>query len=100
VQVIAMQNPEIFGACLKGVAVEWHEMALRSMSDSLKSSSLATVCVAVFDGLMLDLMATGDHRRLTLALEEFVRMITRYGASMPRRPKRSSRLKASVSKRK
>jgi len=99
-QVIAMQNPEVFGPCLKGVAVEWHEMALRSMSDSLKSSSLATICVAVFDGLMLELMATGDHRKLTLALDEFIRMVTRHGARMGGRPKRSSRLNAVVSKRK
>jgi hypothetical protein len=45
------------------------------MSESLRSISLATLCIAVFDGLMLELMATGDRRRLTRALDEFIALV-------------------------
>lgn len=81
VQVIALQDPQAFGAYLNKAAGDWHDLALRSMSDSLKSSSLATLCIAVFDGLLLELMATGDHRRLTAALDEFIHLVARHRAS-------------------
>jgi len=83
VQVIAVQNPQTYGAYLEKAASDWHDIALESMSDSLKSSSLATLCIAVFDGLMLELMAGGERRRLTRALDEFIQIMTRYGATRP-----------------
>jgi AcrR family transcriptional regulator len=81
VKVIAMQNPQQFGPYLKKASGDWHDIALQSMSDSLKSSSLATLCIAVFDGLLLELMAGGDHRRLTRAVDEFIHMVREYGAA-------------------
>jgi AcrR family transcriptional regulator len=71
-QIIALQNPAHYGAYLQRASAAWQRIAFDSMSESLRSTSLATLCIAVFDGLMLELMATGDRRRLTRALDEFI----------------------------
>jgi hypothetical protein len=71
-QIIALQNPAHYGAYLQRASTAWQRIAFDSMSESLRSTSLATLCIAVFDGLMLELMATGDRRRLSRALDEFI----------------------------
>lgn len=74
VQVIAIQNPSEYGRYLKKASRDWHKIVLRTLSKSIRSRPLSTLCVAVFDGLLLELMSTGDHRRLTLALDHFLAM--------------------------
>jgi AcrR family transcriptional regulator len=74
-QIIALQNPAYYGAYLRRASAAWQRIAFDSMSESLRSISLATLCIAVFDGLMLELMATGDRRRLTRALDEFIALV-------------------------
>lgn len=76
VQIIATQNPSEYGRYLKKVSDDWHRTALAAMSESRRSSELATLCIAVFDGLFLELMAGGDHVRLTQALDRFVAMVS------------------------
>lgn len=71
-QIIAMQNPAQYGPYLKKASSDWHVLALQLMSASSKKDSLATLSIAVFDGLLLELMATGDRRRLTAALDDFI----------------------------
>jgi AcrR family transcriptional regulator len=80
-QMIAAANPKEFGHYLRKTSSEWHASALRAMSESLKNDSLATLCIAVFDGLFLELVSGGDHRRLTGALDEFIRMARAYAAT-------------------
>jgi len=77
VQIIALQNPAEYAVYLKKASSDWQRIALQLMSASLKRRSLATLCIAVFDGLMLELMATGDRRRLTQALDDFISLVTR-----------------------
>ncbi len=73
-QIIALQNPAQYGRYLKKASADWHTLALESMDEAHRRSPLATLCIAVFDGLLLELMATGDHARLTRALDEFIHM--------------------------
>jgi AcrR family transcriptional regulator len=70
-QIIAMQNPQRYGGYLKQASKRWRAQVLRLMSQALQSPSLATLCIAVFDGLFLEYLATRDRRRLTRALNEF-----------------------------
>jgi AcrR family transcriptional regulator len=74
-QIIALQNPAHYRAFLQETSTAWQRIAFDSMSESLRRTSLATLCIAVFDGLMLELMATGDRRRLTRALDEFIALV-------------------------
>jgi hypothetical protein len=44
------------------------------LKPSQRSSGLATLIVAVFDGLFIEVMSTGDRRRATVAIDQFVDM--------------------------
>jgi AcrR family transcriptional regulator len=80
VQIIALQNPRKYGSYLKKASADWHAIALQSMSESTRSASMATLCIAVFDGLMLEFMVTGERRRLTKTLDQFITMASAGGA--------------------
>jgi AcrR family transcriptional regulator len=74
VQVIAAQNPAEYARYLKKVSMDWQAISLQSLSESIRTEPVATLCVAVFDGLFLELMSTGDRSRLTRALDHFISM--------------------------
>jgi AcrR family transcriptional regulator len=70
-QIISVQNPAEYAHHWQKVSLDWQALAFRET----QSTPLATLCVAVFDGLLLELMSTGDHRRLTRALDLFISMV-------------------------
>jgi hypothetical protein len=74
IYITAAQNPNLFGAAMKKAAKAWHDIAYHSMSEARRSSEMATICIAVIDGLLLKLIATGDRRRLGNALKMFIAM--------------------------
>lgn len=73
-QILAIQNPKEYGRYLKQMSLDWQAAALGAMSEPMRGEHVATLCIAVFDGLFLELMSTGDHARLTHALDLFVAM--------------------------
>jgi AcrR family transcriptional regulator len=73
-QILAAQNPGAYGRYLKRSSREWIELVQRALPPSERNAALATLLIAVFDGLFLELMSTGDRRRTTAALDEFVRI--------------------------
>lgn len=77
VQIIAIQNPTEYGRYLRKSSFDWLAAAMQATSEPLRSESMATLCIAVFDGLFLELMSTGDRNRLTKALNLFVSMATK-----------------------
>jgi len=88
VQIVALQNPRVYGRYLKNVSDTWQAAALPLMSPSLRDRTMVSLCIAVFDGLMLERMSGGDQKGLTRALDRFIAMATR--APPARRPRRSS----------
>jgi AcrR family transcriptional regulator len=70
--IVALQNPQEYGRYLRKVSGDWQATALGLMSPSLKSPVMASLCIAVFDGLMLELMGGGEIRHLTGALDLFI----------------------------
>ena len=76
--IIAAQNPAEYGGYLKKVSAEWQAATLEFLSDSIRSQPMATLCIAVFDGLFIELMSTGDRARLTRAMDHFISMARRY----------------------
>jgi AcrR family transcriptional regulator len=79
VQIIAIQNPTEYARYLEKSSADWLGLSERALSESLRSKAMATLCVAVFDGLFLELLSTGDYRRATRALDRFIAL------AMPRR---------------
>src|SRR5262249_29207259 len=71
-QIVAIQNPAVYGRYLKKSSADWQAISLQAMSESVRSGPMATLCIAVFDGLMLELMSTGNRRSTTRALDQFI----------------------------
>lgn len=72
--IVASQNPKEYGPYLRKVSLDWQTIVFQTLSKSLRSKAMATLCIAVFDGLMLEMINTGDRSRLTRALDEFIAM--------------------------
>lgn len=73
-QIVAAQNPKEYGRYLKKASQDWQVLAFQALSESWRSREMATLCIAVFDGLMLEMINTGDRTRLTQALDRFIAM--------------------------
>lgn len=71
VQVLALQNPGVYARYLESASSSWLELIESSLPPSKASRTVATLCAAVIDGLLLEFLSTGDRRRTTRALELF-----------------------------
>jgi AcrR family transcriptional regulator len=80
VHFIAMQNPRVYARYLHQASFNWVELIESRLPDALRNKATATLCAAVFDGLVIELLSTGDLRRTTRALDQFVGMLTRESA--------------------
>src|SRR5262249_36078337 len=72
VQFLALQNPRVFARYLGKASSRWIELIAPHLPGSLRNAATATLCAAAFDGLVIELLSTGDRRRTEQALERFV----------------------------
>jgi AcrR family transcriptional regulator len=79
-QVLAAQDQKSYGRYLKKNSVNWLETVQAVLKPQHRSPSLATLIVAVFDGLFIEVMSTGDRRRATGAIDEFISMARKHAA--------------------
>jgi AcrR family transcriptional regulator len=79
--ILAIQNPVEYGRYRQDLAAQWQMLALKSLSESRRSEPTAvpvvTLAIAVFDGLMLELIGGADAQRLTLALDHFIALASK-----------------------
>jgi AcrR family transcriptional regulator len=71
-QIIAIQNPAKYGRYLEQSSATWQAISVKAMSESLRSNAMARLCIAVFDGLMLEYLSTRNLRGTTQALDHFI----------------------------
>jgi AcrR family transcriptional regulator len=71
VQMLALQNPKRYRRYLTRTSTSWRELIGRALPSRLKSAVSATLYTAVIDGLLLELLSTGDLRRTSRALGLF-----------------------------
>lgn len=76
-QILAAQNPGSYGRYLKRNARDWVELVRTALPPAERTDAMATLLVAVFDGLFLELVSTGDRKRTSDALDEFIRIVRR-----------------------
>lgn len=74
-QILAAQNPASYARYLRRNSRDWVELVETALPQDERSAALATLLIAVFDGLFIELMCTGDRRRTTGALDEFIRLV-------------------------
>lgn len=72
VQMLALQNPRRYRRYLSKASLEWRRLIARALPRKGGSASAATLYTAVVDGLLLELLATGDLRRTSGALQLFI----------------------------
>jgi len=71
VQVLALHQPAQYARYLEHTSASWLELIEGALPRSRRSPALATLCGAVIDGLLLELLSTGDRRRTTDAITLF-----------------------------
>jgi AcrR family transcriptional regulator len=77
VHFIAVQNPRMYERYLARSSLNWIEIISAHLPETINSAAMATLCASVFDGLIIELLSTGDLRRTTRALDEFIQMLIR-----------------------
>jgi hypothetical protein len=83
-QILAIQNPNAYAQYLQRNSLSWFELVQHALPTSEQSPALITLCSAVFDGLFIELMSTGDRKRTTQALDLFIRTVQQARASTAR----------------
>ena len=84
VHFIAMQNPRVYARYLQRASFSWVELIEARLPDALRTKAIATLCASVFDGLVIELLGSGDLRRTTRALDLFIAMLARENESRVR----------------
>lgn len=79
-QVLAAQDQKSYGRYLRKNSANWLQTVQAILKPSQRSPLLATLIVAVFDGLFIEVMSTGDRRRATAAIDEFILMARNHSA--------------------
>lgn len=92
-QLLAAQNPKVYGRYLKQISSSWLELIRSALPPAQRTAAFATLYGAVFDGLFIELMSTGDRRRVLESLEQFISLaLDHAGLKDPRKsPARSPR---------
>ena len=81
--VLAAQDPKTYGKYLKRNSLNWLESVQAVLQPSQRSPTLATLIVAVFDGLFIEVMSTGDRRRASAAIDEFIALGRKHTRARP-----------------
>ena len=71
-QVLAAHNPDVYARYLHPNATAWVEVVVAALPPGDRDPAFATLIVAVFDGLFIELMSTGDLARTTRAIDCFI----------------------------
>jgi AcrR family transcriptional regulator len=74
-QFIALQNPLEFGAYLNDTSRDWIRLIQSRLPPPLRHRRAATLCAAVFDGLLIELLGGGDLRNTTRALDFYIGLL-------------------------
>ena len=91
-QILAVQTPSIYGAYLQRSSEDWLDLAKTMLPENERDDAMASMVIAVFDGLFLELMSTGDRSRTTAALECFITTVKNARRTMNKQlPKRNRR---------
>ncbi|TPG04990.1 TetR/AcrR family transcriptional regulator [Rhodanobacter glycinis] len=74
-QILAVQNPAAYGQYLQRNASNWSALIATALPEAERTPAMVTLLGAVFDGLFLELMSTGDRKRTTQAILQFIRLV-------------------------
>jgi AcrR family transcriptional regulator len=76
VQILAMQNPKRYRQYLADTSTTWIRLLQTALPPSSSKAAMATLCMTVIDGLLLEYLSTGDLRRTSKALDLFLVLLS------------------------
>jgi hypothetical protein len=71
VQVLANRDG-VLSKHLQSMSATWMKVVFESLPEEQRDAATRTLYTSFFDGLVLDLLSTGERRRTTRALRRFV----------------------------
>ncbi len=74
-QILAARHPETYGPFWQKATAGWLELIKGLLPADKQKAAIASLPIAVFDGLFLELMSTGDRQRTTRALDYFIGLV-------------------------
>src|SRR6185437_12649941 len=76
--MLAAQSPKTYGRYLQRNSLDWLELIQAAVPEPQRDPAFVTLLGAVFDGLFMELMSTGDKRRTTESLDTFIKVAQSY----------------------
>jgi AcrR family transcriptional regulator len=87
--MLAAQSPKTYRRYLKRNSLNWLELIQQALPPEQRDPNFATLLGAVFDGLFMEYMSSGDKRRTTATLDSFIKMAQAHmGAFSPKSSRR------------
>jgi len=74
-QMLAARSPATYGQYLQRNAVHWTDLIAQALPEAERTTAMTTLVGAVFDGLFLDLISTGDAERGRQAIDHFIVLV-------------------------
>lgn len=74
-QMLAVRNPAAYARHIERNPLDWLEQVGAVLPSAERNPAMATLLIAVFDGLFIELMSSGDRRRTTRALDQFIQLV-------------------------
>ncbi|PZR73715.1 MAG: hypothetical protein DLM73_10175 [Chthoniobacterales bacterium] len=75
VQILALQNPRRYQRYLIDTSATWLRLIRRALPRDKSNAVMATLCLAVVDGLTLEYLATGNLSRTSKAIDIFLTLL-------------------------
>lgn len=91
VQILAIQNPKRYRQYLTDTSATWIHLLQSAVPSSPHNAAVATLCMTVIDGLLLEYLSTGDLRQTSKALEIFLVLLSDGRSNLPRPKLRAKR---------
>lgn len=77
-QLLATQENSVYADYLEENSMNWLGLIQAALPEPHRNSPLATLFCAVFDGLFIEFISTGDRKRTTSAIDLFVQFASRH----------------------
>lgn len=75
VYALALRDPDSYPGILEDPVQYWRQLAERSNIKGDRAATIATLLLAATRGLLLDVVATGDHRRINRGFKQILALI-------------------------
>jgi len=74
-QMLAARSPATYGHYLQRNTVHWTDLIAQALPEGERTTAMSTLVGAVFDGLFLELISTGDRECGGQAIDHFIALV-------------------------